>query len=899
MSNSARPYLRIHLFADFELHLEGALCPAIEKQRQKSLLAYLAFNQGKPQSRSHLAFTFWPDSEEKQALTNLRNLLYGIRQALPEIDRFLEIDKQTISLRDDPECEVDRVRFETDLSAEKLESACKRYRGSLLPKFHDEWIEPERESLRLRADESFKKLIDQFREDGDISQAIHYSKIRIQHESLSESSQCTHIELLAESGDKAAALQAYLSYEKHLRAELEIEPGDEIRALRNRIATAAPPKIDHPPARESAPTALPTKTKARHLGTLPLLALSCAIALSLLFFFRDKSPSSSTTKNSIAVLPFDTRSQKEEDRFFADGFHDDLITQISRIQDFDIISRTSTIKYRNTEKDLKQIAKELGVTTIIEGGIQRQGNQIRINIQLIDANSGFHLWAENYTRKTTAENIFELQNEITAAITSELQGVLLPQSKDSRNEPPTQNLAALESYFYGRASGIHSTSEGLAKSIEHYKNALELDPNFAEAHTAIALSYLRQIHFSGKPVEAQVAIARSHVAKALQLDNGLSNAHVSLGYMKSYETDFVAAERAYEKAIELDPNNADAYLLYSISRHYRYGDLEMALELAKKSVELAPVDSQNRIELANVLMSLNRVSEAKKLLSELIKDDSKNSLAINRLGALYDYSLNRYDEAIRLYRLAYKLDPTNQDLSSSIAWAYLKLGDKGNYISWSERDIAVAPASHKVTFLKGYIHKIRGQTEESIASFAALKQSDIFFDWSVYEVTAAAVERGAFAEALNGFTVAYPWISATDVAINQKNCIQLIDYTYLLHLNGRQEQAEALGQRLIEFLPKATRLSQIGYQYFDSHVYLALGDKQGAYAVLQDYIDAGGCASYFATEVFTKSLHNEPEFQRLLAINNSRLAEQRRTLATWEANNELAPIPDLELSLGR
>lgn len=849
MPTSLTPYLRIQLFADFELFLDGESCPAIEKPRQKSLLAYLAFNQGKAQSRAHLAFIFWPDSEEKQALTNLRNLLHGIRQALPEIDRFLKIDKQNICLRDDAECQVDVARFKEELAAKKPESAVEIYKGSLLPKFHDEWLESEREDLRQKFDNALSALIKNQSNANNLPQAIRYSKIRIQHESLSETSRQTHIELLVQNGDKAAALQAYQSYERHLKAELDIAPGHEIQAIRDKIAASV--------------------------------------------------PSTPKTEKSIAVLPFDTRSHLEEDRFFADGFHDDLITSISRIQGFDIISRTSTIGYRDTEKDLKQIGKELGVATIVEGGVQRHENRIRINIQLIDANTGFHIWAKNYTRETTAENIFDLQSEITEAISKELQGVLLPQLSKSANNIPTKNLAALEAYFFGRAANIHSTSESYAKAIAHYKRAIALDPGFAKAHAAIALAYLGQIHFSGKSVEGQVAIAQTHIAKALDLDNSLSDAYVSLGHMKYHQADFNAAERAYEKAIELDPNNAAAYHLYSSSRHYHSGDLETALKLSQKAVDLDPNNSPILIDHTSILMSLNRVNEAKELLRTLIKQDPKNSLAISRLGVLYDLSLNRYDEAIRLYREAYSLDPTNRDLSSSIAWAYLKLGDEKEFISWSERDIATAPGSPKVTFLKGFIHEFRGQIEESVASFAAIKRTDAFYDWAVYKVTAKTVDAGNFNEALEWFATAYPWITNPDVAISHKNVIQVIDYAYLLHLNGRQEPADALGHRILEFLPGTTRLSHIGHQYFDSHLYIAIGDKNGAYEAMQDYFDVGGCSSYFETEVYTRSLHEEPEFKRLLAINDSRLAEQRQNLANWDGGGELAPIPDLEVSLGR
>lgn len=863
MSPSSPPYLQIQLLSDFDLLLKGKKCAAIEKPRQKALLAYLAYNQGKNQARSHLAFSFWPDSEEGQAHTNLRNLLHGIRQALPSIDRFLQVDKQSIGLCEDSECIVDAVQLKNALSSGAYEKAVEMYRGHLLPKSHDEWLEPERERLRLNIDTALSKLVETYRKAGNLCQAIHFSKIRIQHESLSDLSRQTHIELLAESGDKAAALQAYQSYEKHLAAELSIAPGNEIQSLRDKIAASS--NQERSPCLAPADTNTPTPIANR----------------------------------SIAVLPFDTRSQIKSDRYFADGIQDDLITRISRIQGFDIISRTSTREYRDTTKSLKQVARELGVATLIEGGVQRSGNQLRINVQLIDAQTGFHLWADNYTRPITAQSIFELQTEITAAITTELRGVLLPKTSKTQNRVPTNNLKALESYFYGRASSALNSSDSLAKAITHYKRAIELDTSFAEAHAYLALAYLGQIHASGKSVEEQVAVAQSHIAKALQIDNSLSNAHAAMGHLKYHETDYVSTERSYEKAIELDPNNALAFHLYAISKHYKSGDLDTALQLIQKATELDPRQSAPRTEQASILMSLGRPQEAKEILEKIIEDDPSNVLAINRLGTLYDASLNRYHQAIRLYRRAYAFDPSNQDLSSTIAWTYLKLGLEDQFISWSERDLAISPASYKVNFLKGHLHEFKGQKQEALASFSALKKTDLAYDWTVYKIAAAAVDSGNPEKALEEFILAYPWITAPDVAINQKNCIQLMEYAYLLHLNDRQGEVQALGKRLIEFLPQGTRLSQIGYQYFDSHLYIALGDKPRAYQAIQEYFDQGGCSSYFATEVFTQSLHQEEEFKRLLALNEQRLAHQRQTLLAWEAKGDLAPIPDLPLSIGR
>jgi TolB-like protein len=179
---------------------------------------------------------------------------------------------------------------------------------------------------------------------------------------------------------------------------------------------------------------------------------------------RIASPIAAPAK-SIAVLPFENRSDQKEDQYFTDGIHDDLLTHISRIRDIKTISRTSVMAYRDTTKNMKQIGEELGVATILEGGVQRAGKQVRINVQLIDAATDAHLWAEIYTRELTAENIFAIQSEISEAITGALKAVLSPEEQQQFKKLPTQNMAALEAYFRGRSSYLLSTSEGFSEAI--------------------------------------------------------------------------------------------------------------------------------------------------------------------------------------------------------------------------------------------------------------------------------------------------------------------------------------------------------------------------------------------------------------------------------------------------
>ncbi|MCZ6559257.1 MAG: adenylyl cyclase, partial [Gammaproteobacteria bacterium] len=187
------------------------------------------------------------------------------------------------------------------------------------------------------------------------------------------------------------------------------------------------------------------------------------------------------TEKSIAVLPFENISRNEAHEPFTIGIHDDLLTQLSKIGSIKTISRTSVLQYRGTTKTIPQIARELGVATILEGGVQRVGDRVRINVQLIGAKTDVHLWAETYDRQLTATNIFMIQSEIATAIADALRATLLPTEQKRLATIPTENLEALEAYFLGKQSMAKRTRTALVGAVDYFKKAIELDPDFALA----------------------------------------------------------------------------------------------------------------------------------------------------------------------------------------------------------------------------------------------------------------------------------------------------------------------------------------------------------------------------------------------------------------------------------
>ena len=273
-------------------------------------------------------------------------------------------------------------------------------------------------------------------------------------------------------------------------------------------------------------------------------------------------PAVAENKKSIAVLPFANMSDSKEDAYFADGVQDDILTQLTNITSLKVISRTSVMGYRDTTKNVKTIGKELGVAAVLEGGVQRAGKQIRINVQLIDADKDQHLWAKIYDRQLTAENIFAIQSEIATAIANALRAALSPQEKAKIEAVPTQNLEALEAYFKGKQAIVSRTSAGLAAAVDYFQQAVKLDPGFALAFVGLADTYQLQIDYSGLPKEEMNARAQAAIDKALSLNDKLGEAYASLGMLKDRNYEFTPAEAAFEKALQLNPNYAPVYNWY-------------------------------------------------------------------------------------------------------------------------------------------------------------------------------------------------------------------------------------------------------------------------------------------------------------------------------------------------
>ena len=294
-------------------------------------------------------------------------------------------------------------------------------------------------------------------------------------------------------------------------------------------------------------------------------------------------------EKSIAVLPFENLSRDPDNAFFTDGIQEEVLTDLARIADLKVISRTSVMQYKSRVKpNLRQIAKELGVAHVVEGSVQRAANRVRVNAQLIDARNDTHVWAQTYDRELT--DIFAVESDIASTIADTLQAKLTGSERQAIASKPTENPEAYQLYLRGRFFWNKRTAPDLRKAIDLFEEAVAKDPHYAQAYAAIAQSWLLLPAYEDSAPKDCFPKAQTAAEKALTLDESLSDAHTALAAVKVlYNFDSLGSIAEFEQAIKLNPNDATAHHWLGNHPLTAVGDLDRALAEVRRAQELDPL----------------------------------------------------------------------------------------------------------------------------------------------------------------------------------------------------------------------------------------------------------------------------------------------------------------------
>lgn len=314
---------------------------------------------------------------------------------------------------------------------------------------------------------------------------------------------------------------------------------------------------------------------------------------------------------TVAVLPFDNLGNDADTDAFVLGVHDDILTQLSKIGALRVISRTSVMEYRDSPKNLRQIADELGASVVLEGGVQRSGQRVRVNAQLIDAGTDAHLWAETYDEDLTPENIFAIQSQLARSIADALDATLSPEEERRIEKRPTESLAAYDLLLRGRelyAGGAEKNET----AAELFRRAIALDPEFADAYAELANAYGQRVQTYGYPREwadSGVVLAR----RALELDPELAVGYKALGLSYDQLGRYVEAEEAYLRALEIEPSYGSPMINLAATEGFR-GECDEQLRWARRALPLAPRSPYPPIHVSAANMCLGRYGEAERWL---------------------------------------------------------------------------------------------------------------------------------------------------------------------------------------------------------------------------------------------------------------------------------------------
>ncbi|MFQ5816610.1 MAG: protein kinase [Terriglobia bacterium] len=425
-----------------------------------------------------------------------------------------------------------------------------------------------------------------------------------------------------------------------------------------------------------------------------------------------------TRIDSIAVLPLANLSGDPEQEYFVDGMTEALITELSKIGALKVISRTSAMRYKGTDKPLPQIARELGVDAVVEGSVLRVGEQVRITAQLVEAATDRHLWAESYQRGLT--DILALQSEVARAIAREIKVTVTPAEEARLARARPVNPEVYELYLRGRYHCAQWTPKEMNKAVEYLQQAIERDPGYAPAHAELATCYTVLAFFDYLLPREAYPKTRAAANKALEIDDRLAEAHVALGGMSWYfEWNLQEAEREYKQAIELNPNHSMAHVwsAYTLGEAGRW---EEAVAAARRAQELDPL-----------------------------------SLWANNAAGEVFYLKREYDQAIKEFGKNLDLDPNDAGAYYFLAWPYEQKGIYAEAIALLEKAVTLSESVPIYVAGLGHAYALAGKRSEALKILDQLQGQTTLMPPSPFDMALVYIGLGDKEKAFEWLEKAY------------------------------------------------------------------------------------------------------------------------------------------------
>lgn len=514
----------------------------------------------------------------------------------------------------------------------------------------------------------------------------------------------------------------------------------------------------------------------------------------------DNLPQRNIDPLSIAVLPFATRSNVDDTAFFADGIHDDLLTTLSKVAALKVISRTSVLEYRETSKKIREIGRELGVANVLEGGVQQAGDNVRINVQLIDAETDEHLWAHTYDRRLSIENIFDIQSEIVETIATQLAATLSPQERNRIRRDRTDNLEAFREFARGKQDMALASFDALNDAVAHFDAAINLDPEYVLAHAALANSYASMAGTGAISVAEMVAQGRGYIDKAVELDPDNAYVQAVLARFVAVE-DASAGEALFLHAIELAPNDVDVLSIYATYLRTARRS-EEALPILERALDLDPLSVMLYHDLGRVNLWMGNFESALTAFRRISQINPGNPYAAHGAGMATILS-GQLVEAGYWSDEAAKMDPADYENPATAVVVYVSAGNMETAERRMLEALELGPAEPYPLSVQAYFLLHAGEREKAIdIARASLAKglddrwgSDVIF---LRLVADDALATGQYEEALAWFEQKVPELLGELPQVDSTNIVKAVDLGHLLLASGREAKARYLLEAVVE-----------------------------------------------------------------------------------------------------
>lgn len=643
--------LEIHLLGPFRVLVDGQLVDdnGWQRAKPKLLVKLLALQPHRRLHREQVIEVLWPGHDVELAANNLHKAIHMARRALePELrsgarSHFILTQGRQIVLSAPEKLWVDVEAFE-QAAAEALRSSDTRayeramalYEGDLLVEdLYEDWAATRREQLRARYQQLLSSVVNLHETRGEYDRGIERLKELVACDSTNEEAHRELMRLYALTGNKHQALRQYQLCCEALRRGLDVEPDQSTRELHEQIVSGQLVRAPSQPRVETI---------------------------------------SSGAIDSLAVLPLANISDDPEAEYFSDGITETIINSLSQLPQLKVMARSTVFRYKGDDIDPQEVGSRLGVRAVLTGRVFCRSESLNIQTELVDARDGSQLWGEQYNRRSS--DIFEVQEEIAKEITEKLRLKLSGDEKGRLAKRHTENPEAYQLYLMGIYFWNKRTVEAVNKSIEFFRRAIDIDPDYALAYAGLSNSYAKLGDVELTAISPREAFSKAKTAalRALELDDKLAEAHTSLAHVHMHDYDWPSARREFKRAIELNSN-------YATTRHwYAYyltmtGRVGEAMKEIAKALELDPLSLPINTDLGELLYFTGQYDKAVEQFQKTLDMDAYYYQAHLVLARVYEQK-EMFEEAIAEFFRAQEISADSTDALASLGHAYGVSGKK-------------------------------------------------------------------------------------------------------------------------------------------------------------------------------------------------------------------------------